>query len=82
MSNVPWGKFWFSIICILSTLVLALVGLYFFADPHFRNVLKSIEFFSDTPGLSGLFILTLSPIVFLLLLYGISTVVKLMKKPN
>ena len=82
MSNVPWGKFWFSIIGILSTLVLALVGSYLFADPHFRHVLKSIEFFSDTPGLSGLFILTLSPIVFLLLLYGISTVVKLMKKPN
>ena len=63
-------------------MVLALVGFYFFADPHFRHVLKSIEFFSDTPGLSGLFILTLSPIVFLLLLYGILAIVKLMKKQN
>ena len=82
MNNIRWGNFWFSIICILSTLVLALIGLYFFAGSHLRHVLKSIEFFSASPGLSGLFILTLSPIVFLLLLYGVSTVVKLMKKPN
>ena len=82
MSNMPWGKFWFYIICILSTLVLALMGLYFFADLDLRQVLKSIEFFSDSPGLSGLFILTLSPIVFLLSLYGIATIFKLMKKPN
>jgi len=82
LSNMPWGKFWFYIICVLSTLVLALMGLYFFADLHLRQVLKSIEFFSDSPGLSGLFILTLSPIVFLLSLYGIATIFKLMKKPN
>ena len=62
--------------------MLALMGLYFFADLDLRQVLKSIEFFSDSPGLSGLFILTLSPIVFLLSLYGIATIFKLMKKPN
>ena len=61
---------------------MALIGLYFFADAHIRQVLKSIEFFSDSPGLSGLFILTLSPIVFLLSLYGIATIFKLLKKPN
>ena len=82
MNNIPWGKFWFSIICILCTLVLALIGLYFFAGSHLRQVLKSIEFFSASPGLSGLFILTLSPIVFLLALYGIATIFKLMKKQN
>ncbi len=79
---MPWGKFWFFIICILSTLIVGLLGLYFFADAHIRQVLKSIEFFSDSPGLSGLFILTLSPIVFLLSLYGIATIFKLLKKPN
>ena len=61
---------------------MALIGLYFLADAHIRQVLKSIEFFSDSPGLSGLFILTLSPIVFLLSLYGIATIFKLLKKPN
>ena len=61
---------------------MGLLGLYFFADAHIRQVLKSIEFFSDSPGLSGLFILTLSPIVFLLSLYGIATIFKVLKKPN
>ena len=61
---------------------MALTGLYFFAETHFRQVLKSIEFFSNSPGLSGLFILALSPIVFLLSLYGIATIFKLLKKPN
>jgi len=82
LSNMPWGKFWFSIICILSTLIAGLIGLYFFAESHLHQVLKSIEFFSNSPGLSGLFILTLSPIVFLLSLYGIATIFKIMKKPN
>ena len=61
---------------------MALIGLYFFADSHLRQFLKSIEFFSDSPGLSGLFILTLSPLVFLLTLYGIAIIFKLIKKPN
>ena len=61
---------------------MALTGLYFFAESYFREVLKSIEFFSDSPGLSGLFILTMSPIVFLLSLYGIATIFKLLKKPK
>lgn len=54
---------------VLLTILLAfgVIILFLLSDVTIEQIIKSIEFISGYPGLSGLLILAVSPIIFLIL---------------
>ena len=53
---------------------------FFFSNYSLEKMLKSIEFISASPGLSGLIILCCFPIGFLLLVSAIGLIVKMFQE--
>ena len=54
-------------ILLITLLAFGIVILFSLSDVTIEQIIKSIEFISGYPGLSGLLILAVSPIIFLML---------------
>ena len=52
---------------LITLLAFGIVILFSLSDVTIKQIIKSIEFISGYPGLSGLLILAVSPIIFLML---------------
>jgi hypothetical protein len=65
---------------LLGVATLLVVLFLFFSNYSLENMLKSIEFISASPGLSGLIILCCFPIGFLLLVSVVGLVVKMFQE--
>jgi hypothetical protein len=61
-------------------LAFGIVILFSLSDVTIKQIIKSIEFISGYPGLSGLLILAVSPIIFLMLAGGLVFFIEILRK--
>jgi hypothetical protein len=61
-------------------LAFGIVILFSLSDVTIEQIIKSIEFISGYPGLSGLLILAVSPIIFLMLAGGLVFFIEILRK--
>jgi hypothetical protein len=68
------------IILLITLLAFGIVILFSLSDVTIKQIIKSIEFISGYPGLSGLLILAVSPIIFLMLAGGLVFFIEILRK--
>ena len=67
-------------ILLITLLALGIVISFSLGEVTIEQIIKSIEFFSGHPGLSGLLILAASPIIFLMLAGGLVFFIRILRK--
>ena len=67
-------------ILLITLLAFGIVILFSLGDVTIEQIIKSIEFISGYPGLSGLLILAVSPIIFLMLAGGLVFFIEILRK--
>ena len=65
---------------LITLLAFGIVILFSLSDVTIKQIIKSIEFISGYPGLSGLLILAVSPIIFLMLAGGLVFFIEILRK--
>ena len=65
---------------LITLLAFGIVILFSLSDVTIEQIIKSIEFISGYPGLSGLLILAVSPIIFLMLAGGLVFFIEILRK--
>ena len=67
-------------ILLITLLAFGIVILFSLSDVTIEQIIKHIEFISGYPGLSGLLILAVSPIIFLTLAGGFVFFIEILRK--